>query len=109
MLGAVATFEREIMLERQREGIAAAAAAGKYKGREPTARAKADDVRQLASEGTTKDAIARIAGISVASVYRILADSKRRRDARKASVPRRDGGSAPPDARAVLDRVREKI
>jgi DNA invertase Pin-like site-specific DNA recombinase len=30
MLGAVATFEREIMLERQREGIAAAAAAGKY-------------------------------------------------------------------------------
>jgi len=41
MLGAVATFEREIMLERQREGIAAAAAAGKYKGRAPTARAKA--------------------------------------------------------------------
>jgi DNA invertase Pin-like site-specific DNA recombinase len=36
MLGAVATFEREIMLERQREGIAAAAAAGKYKGRAPT-------------------------------------------------------------------------
>jgi DNA invertase Pin-like site-specific DNA recombinase len=77
MLGAVATFEREIMLERQREGIAVAAAAGKYKGRAPTARAKADDVRQLASEGTTKEAIARIAGISVASVYRILADGKR--------------------------------
>ena len=109
MLGAVATFERKIMLERQREGIVAAAAAGKYKGRAPTARAKADHVRQLASEGTTKEAIARIAGISVASVYRILADSKGRRDARKASVPRRDGGSAPPDARAVLDRVREKI
>jgi len=77
MLGAVATFEREIMLERQREGIAAAAAAGKYKGRAPTARAKADDVWRLASQGTTKEAIARIAGISVASVYRILADSKR--------------------------------
>jgi DNA invertase Pin-like site-specific DNA recombinase len=77
MLGAVATFEREIMLERQREGIAVAAAAGKYKGRAPTARAKADDVRQLASEGTTKEAIARIAGISVASVYRILADGMR--------------------------------
>jgi DNA invertase Pin-like site-specific DNA recombinase len=76
MLGAVATFEREIILERQREGIAAAAA-GKYKGRAPTARAEADDVRQLASEGTTKEAIARIAGISVASVYRILADGKR--------------------------------
>ena len=76
MLGAVATFEREIMLERQREGIAAAAAAGKYKGRAPTARTKAEDVRRLASQGTTKEAIARIAGISVASVYRILAEAK---------------------------------
>lgn len=33
VLGAVAQFEREIMLERQREGIAKAKAAGKYKGR----------------------------------------------------------------------------
>ena len=38
MLGAVAQFEREIMLERQREGIAKAKAEGKYKGRAPTAR-----------------------------------------------------------------------
>lgn len=33
MLGAIATFERENMLERQREGIALAKAEGKYKGR----------------------------------------------------------------------------
>lgn len=33
VLGAVAQFEREIMLERQREGIAKAKAAGKYRGR----------------------------------------------------------------------------
>src|ERR1700750_2164386 len=33
ILAAVAQFEREIMLERQREGIAAAKAEGKYKGR----------------------------------------------------------------------------
>jgi DNA invertase Pin-like site-specific DNA recombinase len=33
ILGAVAQFEREIMLERQREGVAKAKAAGKYKGR----------------------------------------------------------------------------
>src|SRR6185436_7941430 len=32
VLGAIAAFEREMMLERQREGIAAAKAAGKYKG-----------------------------------------------------------------------------
>ncbi len=33
LIGAVATFERDIMLERQREGIALAKAQGKYKGR----------------------------------------------------------------------------
>jgi DNA invertase Pin-like site-specific DNA recombinase len=33
MLGAVAEFERSMILERQREGIAIAKAAGKYKGR----------------------------------------------------------------------------
>jgi len=41
MLGAIAAFEREMMLERQREGIAAAKAEGKYKGRAPTARRQA--------------------------------------------------------------------
>ena len=39
MLGSIAQFERELMLERQREGIAKAKAEGKYKGRKPTARA----------------------------------------------------------------------
>lgn len=33
MIGAIATFERENMLERQREGIAIAKAEGRYKGR----------------------------------------------------------------------------
>src|SRR5580704_11154303 len=39
MFAAMAQFEREMMLERQREGIAKAKAQGKYKGRKPTARA----------------------------------------------------------------------
>jgi DNA invertase Pin-like site-specific DNA recombinase len=73
MLGAVAQFEREMMLERQKEGVAKAKAEGKYKGRSPTARAKADDVRRLAAEGKTREAIAGELGIGVASVYRILA------------------------------------
>ena len=51
LLGGVAEFERSIMLERQREGIAKAKAAGKYKGRKPTAMAKSDDVRALKSQG----------------------------------------------------------
>ena len=42
ILAGVATWEREIMLERQREGIAKAKAAGKYKGRPRQLRRGAD-------------------------------------------------------------------
>ena len=73
VLGAIAAFEREMMLERQREGIAAAKAAGKYKGRAPTARAQADEVRRLVAEGVNKSEIARRLGMHRASVHRILA------------------------------------
>jgi DNA invertase Pin-like site-specific DNA recombinase len=76
VFGAIGQFEREIMLERQREGVAKAKAEGKYKGRAPTARAKADDIRRLAADGVTRDAIAAQLGIGVASVYRVLAAEK---------------------------------
>jgi DNA invertase Pin-like site-specific DNA recombinase len=70
MLGSIAQFERELMLERQREGIARAKAEGRYKGRKPTARAKGHEVKRLRSEGVGATAIARQLGISRASVYR---------------------------------------
>jgi DNA invertase Pin-like site-specific DNA recombinase len=73
VIGSVAQFEREIMLERQREGIAKAKSAGLYKGRKPTAMAKAEDVRRLLDGGMPKARIARELGIGLASVYRILA------------------------------------
>jgi DNA invertase Pin-like site-specific DNA recombinase len=76
MLGAIAQFERELMLERQREGIAKAKAEGKYKGRAPTARAKAPQVLRLHSEGVGPTEIARRASIGRASVYRILNTSR---------------------------------
>ena len=72
VLGSVAQFEREIMLERQREGIAKAKAAGKYKGRAPTARAKADEVRELSATGASMGDIAKKLGIGKGSVHRIL-------------------------------------
>jgi DNA invertase Pin-like site-specific DNA recombinase len=72
MLGAIAAFEREMMLERQREGIARAKSEGKYKGRAPTARAKSADVVRLAAEGVNKQEIARQLGMHRASVHRIL-------------------------------------
>lgn len=76
LLGGVAEFERSIMLERQREGIAKAKAAGKYKGRKPTAKAKADEVLALHREGIGGTEIARRVGIGRASVYRILNEAR---------------------------------
>ena len=73
VLGAIAQFERQIMLARQREGIAKAKAEGEYRGRKPTARAKADQVRALAAEGRTRAEIAQRLGVSERSVYRVLA------------------------------------
>lgn len=70
MLAAVAEFERNIMLERQRHGIAKAKAEGRYKGRAPTARAKSDEVRRLKAEGMSVANIVKATGISRASVYR---------------------------------------
>lgn len=75
MLGVVAQFERRIMLERQREGIAKAKAEGKYKGQPPHARAKAPQVLAMAAEGKRRNEIAAELGISERSVYRILADA----------------------------------
>lgn len=75
LLGGIAEFERDLMLDRQREGIAKAKADGKYKGRAPTARRKADEVVRLKAEGLTGDAIAAKLGIGRASVFRILRDA----------------------------------
>lgn len=73
MVGAIAQFERAIMLERQREGIAKAKAEGKYRGRKPTAQAKGEEARELAADGVRPDEIAKRLGISRASAYRLLA------------------------------------
>lgn len=74
VFGGVAQFEREMMLERQREGIAKAKADGKYKGRAPTAMAKKDQILELKAQGVGATAIARQLGIGVTSVYRVLHD-----------------------------------
>jgi DNA invertase Pin-like site-specific DNA recombinase len=63
----------EAGLERQREGIAKAKAEGKYKGRKPTARARAAEVNALKADGVRPVEIARRLGIGRASVYRVLA------------------------------------
>lgn len=76
VLGSVAEWERCMMLERQREGIEKAKLAGKYKGRAPTARAKADEVKRLLADGVGATDIAKQLGIARRSVYRIIEDGK---------------------------------
>lgn len=72
VLGGVAEFERAIMLERQREGIAKAKAEGKYKGRKPTAMNQKAEVQRLSAGGMGATEIAAKLGIGRASVYRAL-------------------------------------
>jgi DNA invertase Pin-like site-specific DNA recombinase len=77
VLGAVAQFEREMMLERQREGIAMAKVKGAYLGRKPTARVQAEQARLLLEQGLSKREIARKLEVSERSVYRITSLNNR--------------------------------
>ena len=70
MMGALAQFELENLLLRQREGIARAKAEGKFRGRVATARAKKSEIQKLIEGGVRPSQIAEQLGISRASVYR---------------------------------------
>jgi len=74
VLASIAQFEREIMLTRQREGIAKAKGEGKYKGRKPTAREKSAEVLAMHRDRIGATEIAKKLGIGRRSVYRILGD-----------------------------------
>jgi DNA invertase Pin-like site-specific DNA recombinase len=72
ILAGVATWEREIMLERQREGIAKAKAAGKYRGRPPSIdRAR---IRELLTQMGPAD-VAKTMGIARSTVYKLGFDA----------------------------------
>ncbi|UWR33750.1 recombinase family protein [Sulfitobacter sp. W027] len=79
VLGSVAQFEREMMLERQKEGIAKAKREGKYKGRMPTAMAKSSQAEELLRRGLTKRQVAKELSISERSVHRIVERTKQTR------------------------------
>lgn len=85
MLAGVAQFERELMLERQRDGIEKAKIAGKYKGRKPTAREKTDQIIALVSQGKKKADIAKELEIGLSSVYRIVAANSDKMDMSESS------------------------
>lgn len=72
LLAVFAEFEREILRERVRAGIAHARTQGKPHGRPPTVRRKATEIRELFADGLSKSAIARQLAIGRTSVRRIL-------------------------------------
>lgn len=73
LFAAIAQFEREVMLERQKVGIARAKAEGKYTGRQPLSLKKKKQIRELAATAQkTRKQIAQEVGCGVASVYRVL-------------------------------------
>ncbi len=78
-MGAFAQFERELIRERQREGIAIARREGKYRGRKPSLTpARAAELRRRVADGDSKAALAREFGISRDTLYRYVPVKKRR-------------------------------
>ena len=69
VIGSVAQFERELMLERQRIGIQKAKEEGRYKGRPPQKDVHSE-IKRMHSEGMKPSKIAEALGIGVATVYR---------------------------------------
>jgi len=74
IMGAVAEFERDMIRERQREGIAAAKARGEHLGRKAILNAKqVKELRRRVKAGEDKAALAAEFGISRPSIYRYAA------------------------------------
>jgi DNA invertase Pin-like site-specific DNA recombinase len=73
MLAVFAEFERDILRDRVKAGIAQARKEGKPHGRPPTAALHADRIKEMFSTGASKRQIASQLGISRASVRRLLA------------------------------------
>src|SRR5258707_2864711 len=79
VMGAFAQFERELIRERQREGIAIAKREGKYRGRKPSlTTARPAEVRRRVADGDSKAELAREFGISRDTLYRYVPVKKRR-------------------------------
>lgn len=73
VMGAFAEFERSLIKERQREGIALAKKKGLYKGRRPTLSAEQIiQIRERISNGHKKSHIARDFNISRETLYQYL-------------------------------------
>jgi DNA invertase Pin-like site-specific DNA recombinase len=85
VLAAIAEFERT-SAGTSAGGCRQGEQEGKYKGRQPTVRAKTAEVVKLDAEGLQRTEIARRIGIGIASVYRVLAVAKKQSSGRTIAV-----------------------
>jgi DNA invertase Pin-like site-specific DNA recombinase len=77
VMGAFAEFERALIKERQREGIAQAKKRGAFKGRKKSlSHAEVAEIRQRISNGMSKSQVARKLGISRETLYQYLKGSR---------------------------------
>jgi DNA invertase Pin-like site-specific DNA recombinase len=73
IIGAVAQFEREIIKERQREGIAKAQAKGKHCGRKAKlSKEQVREIKKRIENGEEKRGLAKEYGISRQTLYRVI-------------------------------------
>ena len=72
MMGAVAEFERSLIKERQREGIALAKSKGIYRGRKPLDQTKIQEAQKLITQGVPRAKVARDLKIGRTPLYRYL-------------------------------------
>jgi DNA invertase Pin-like site-specific DNA recombinase len=76
IMGGVAEFERSMIRERQREGIAKAKQAGKYEGRKSTfTEAQLVAIRERVAAGENKSALGREFGVTRQTIYNLVAVS----------------------------------
>jgi DNA invertase Pin-like site-specific DNA recombinase len=89
IMGSVAQFERSMILERQREGIAKAKEAGAYKGRKSAFDATTSKViRERVATGEAIAVIAREFAVTRPTIYRVLGRHQ------LTALPKRQSGSS---------------
>ena len=72
-MGALAEMERELMVERTREGLKAARARGRLGGRpRKLTEQKMDSIRELVQSGRSVSEVAQLLGVDRSTVYRRL-------------------------------------
>ena len=82
VMGAVAEFERSLIGERQREGVALAKAKGLYKGRKKALNAEqVRDLQERVSRGEKKTHLAKVFNMRRETIYQYLNESPRQQTA----------------------------